>query len=259
MKVKYSCNYIFDTNPNRLKSGNWCPSCSKRLKSKEYLAFDLQHCLDDNGWDWLSGEYVDKRTHILIRCDKGHKIKMTPKSIKKGHNCHCCIGKCLDKNYHSRWLQYIIKSSKGIWVSGEYIDSNTKITVQCKTGHTFSTTPGSLKSGSWCPSCSACKSERECSELLTGYTFSKVRPKEFINPKTGAHLELDGYCQELHFAFEYQGEQHYRPSAYLCGDDCEEKFLEQQYRDRIKKQYCIDYNYLLLEIPYTVNSVKKEV
>jgi len=261
IKVRCSCGYLFETTPNQIQQGGWCPPCSKRSKDKEHLASVLKKYIDDgNYWTWVSGEYVNQRTHILLLCKNGHRIKMTPKSVKKGSSCPCCVGKCFDKDYHTRWLQYIVKNKRGKWTGGEYVDSRTKITLCCQYGHTFETIPSSLKQGSWCSVCSALKSERECSELLkllTGYDFIKTKPDTFINPRTGYCLELDGYCEELHLAFEYQGKQHYFFISYFHGDD-ETKFLDQQYRDALKKEYCTKYKYKLLEIPYTMNSLKKK-
>lgn len=46
---------------------------------------------------------------------------------------------------------------------------------------------------------------------------------------------------------EYQGEQHYTPVKYFGG---EEQLKENKLRDSIKREYCIQNNIPLLEIPY---------
>jgi len=105
------------------------------------------------------------------------------------------------------------------------------------------------------------KSEQKCRELLqllTGLRFEKIRFKEFVNPQTGYLLELDGYCEELLLAFEFQGKQHYEFIPYFHNNDYE-KFERQQYRDDIKKSYCKQYGITLLEIPYTMNTDKKKL
>jgi len=38
--------------------------------------------------------------------------------------------------------------------------------------------------------------------------FPAQRPLWLINAR-GHQMELDGYCQKLNLAFEYQGEQHF--------------------------------------------------
>jgi hypothetical protein len=46
---------------------------------------------------------------------------------------------------------------------------------------------------------------------------------------------------------EYQGEQHYKISNYFGG---QKNFEKQQENDSIKRQYCINKNIKLIEIPY---------
>ena len=57
-------------------------------------------------------------------------------------------------------------------------------------------------------------------------------PKMFHS--TGRHVELDVYIESLKLAFEYQGEQHYRP-IYGMGTNYE----GQQRRDEEKREACI--------------------
>ena len=82
---------------------------------------------------------------------------------------------------------------------------------ECKNGHTWVSTVFNIKNmDSWCPYCLN-KSEQKCRELfeqITGKKFPKIRPKWLINDR-GNQMELDGYCEELKIAFEYQGKQHY--------------------------------------------------
>ena len=50
---------------------------------------------------------------------------------------------------------------------------------------------------------------------------------------TGTNMELDVYIDQLKLAFEYQGEQHYRPIYGMGGD-----FEQQQIRDAEKQRAC---------------------
>ena len=67
---------------------------------------------------------------------------------------------------------------------------------------------------------------REIIEKLTGMKFLKV--SRFLNNK----YELDGFCEELSMAFEYQGEQHYHPIELFGG---EEGLRDTQRRDALKE------------------------
>lgn len=96
--------------------------------------------------------------------------------------------------------------------------------------------------------------EKHCIEFLQllfpGSIFQKVRPKWLRNPKTGRCLELDGYCEDMQIAIEYNGYQHYEwPNVYM---ETEEEFLAQKYRDRIKEEICKKRNIFLIRISYMV-------
>lgn len=53
---------------------------------------------------------------------------------------------------------------------------------------------------------------------------------------------------EIDFLIEYQGKQHYQPSAKYGG---KKGFFQQQYNDNLKRRFCALNGYKLIEIPYT--------
>lgn len=96
--------------------------------------------------------------------------------------------------------------------------------------------------------------ERYCIEFLQllfpGYVFKKVRPSWLRNPETGRPLELDGFCEGLMIAIEYNGIQHYKwPNFTGC---TLEEFFKQRQRDQIKEEICIEKNICLIRIPYVI-------
>jgi len=88
--------------------------------------------------------------------------------------------------------------------------------------------------------------------LFPGYFFTKIRPSWLKNPKTKRNLELDGYCEQLKMAIEYNGIQHYNWPNF-CGQTLED-FTSQRYRDILKYKLCVTNNVYLLHVPYTVPS-----
>lgn len=148
----------------------------------------------------------------------------------------------------------LLKKRNGEFLSTEYINITTKYDWKCANGHTFSATLGNVKgNNSWCPYC-LYKSEQACREILENIfcrPFVKCKPK-FLNG-----LELDGYCQRLQLAFEYNGTQHERFDPFF--HDTEEKFKRQLERDHQKHFSCIENDIYLLHIPsmYTYRNVTK--
>jgi len=108
------------------------------------------------------------------------------------------------------------------------------------------------------------KGEIECRKVLQqlfGKPFNKARPNFLSNPVTGGHcnLELDCFDSDLRIAVEYNGVQHYKYIPYMHKN--KEGFLNQKYRDDMKRRICKDNKILLIEVPYTVNveDIKKYI
>jgi hypothetical protein len=118
------------------------------------------------------------------------------------------------------------------------------------------------KKGSIQPACTKCKRSpffreewaRFICEQLVGKEFPKQRP-DFLRPSPERRpLELDGYCESLKLAFEYQGEQHYKP----IGNQTTKDFENQQIRDKEKKRLCKKEGINLIEIRHADESSEIE-
>ena len=62
---------------------------------------------------------------------------------------------------------------------------------------------------------------------------------------SGVVFDDDGV---IDFIIEYQGKQHYEPSAKFGG---KKGFYQQQYNDNQKRRFCALHDFRLIEIPYT--------
>ena len=99
------------------------------------------------------------------------------------------------------------------------------------------------------------KGELECRRVLQYLfkrPFNKARPDFLRNPVTGGNfnLELDCFDPQLKIAVEYNGAQHYKYIPYFHRN--KEAFLNQKYRDEMKRTMCRQNGVLLIEVPYTV-------
>lgn len=106
------------------------------------------------------------------------------------------------------------------------------------------------------------KLEIACRQALVrmfGKPFDKDRPDFLRNVVTGGkwNLELDCYNKELKIAVEAQGRQHYEYIPYFHRNY--ETFLNQKYRDEIKRMKCKDEGIILVEVPYNVKEADVEV
>lgn len=82
--------------------------------------------------------------------------------------------------------------------------------------------------------------------------FTMEQSFEGLNSPNGRPLKFD-FCVfdddgEIDFLIEYQGKQHYEPSAKFGG---KRGFYQQQFNDNKKRRFCALNGYKLIEIPYT--------
>lgn len=99
------------------------------------------------------------------------------------------------------------------------------------------------------------KGEKECRSVLQSIfkrNFNKARPDFLKNPVTGGNfnLEIDCFDPYLKIGVEYNGIQHYKFVPYFHKN--KEAFLNQKYRDDMKRRICHQHGILLIEVPYTV-------
>lgn len=80
--------------------------------------------------------------------------------------------------------------------------------------------------------------------------FPSTRPDFLKNPETGYNLELDGYCEELQIAFEYNGVQHYVFPNFAHRS--ENDFMKQVRRDQYKIEACNSSGIYLISVPYNI-------
>lgn len=147
---------------------------------------------------------------------------------------------------------YILKSKK-------YNGNKEKMHFICNNGHSFKMRWNNFVGGQRCPHCNIYKNEEECREILqniTGKKFKKTRPNFLTKPNSNVKLELDGYCEDLKLAFEYDGRQHYEPVDYFGG---KEYFDNLQKNDLLKNELCKKHNIKLIRIPYWVENKEKYI
>ena len=147
IKVKCSNGHIWDARPYHLKAGVWCPYCSGNIKLdlKELKAIAKQR-----GGQCLSKEYINNRTKLRWKCQRGHEWEATPAHVKDGTWCPFCAG---NRPYSIEFFKALAEELRGQCLSVEYISIHTKLKWRCEEGHEWMATPNSVKRGSWCPIC----------------------------------------------------------------------------------------------------------
>lgn len=219
--LRWRCKkgHEWEATPSNIKAGRWCSRCGKSAPKNHYqLTLEvMQQIARDRGGECLDTEYIDSKTHMRWRCEKGHEWMAIPNSVKNHETwCRQCARSApraprtmeqTQKHYRLTIedMQKLARKRGGECLSAEYEGRDTKLQWRCALGHEWETTPHNVRyMGTWCPNCRF-KAESRCRSIfehLLGKRFSKSRPQWLQG------LELDGYCQELSLAFEYQGRQH---------------------------------------------------
>lgn len=136
----------------------------------------------------------------------------------------------------SLFIFWYFNDKKGTYFNDVSLNNFTpKIPPQCRRG------PKESKGESKC---------REVLEKLFAKPFPNTRPEFLKNLSTGKNMEIDCYNEELGIALEMQGIQHYKFSPWF--HKSKQDFLDQQYRDKMKRQICEERGLIFIEVPYTV-------
>jgi hypothetical protein len=250
-KMQWKCkeNHTWFANFKNIKyQDTWCLKCSGKAK------LTLKECQDlaiSKGGKCLSEEYIGNNYHMEWRCEKNH-IWFSSFSTLKNHNSWCPICSGNSKLTLKECKDCAI-SKGGECLSKEYINNEIHMQWKCKENHTWFAKFSSLKNANtWCPYCFN-RSEKLCREILEEYTglqFASIRPNWLKNGVSGHNLELDGFCEDLRLAFEYQGKQHYEYIPHFHRNEGD--FERQQERDKLKLELCKKHNIDVLIIPHTL-------
>lgn len=92
-KMKFRCSkgHEWETIPDNIKNRHWCPVCSMNKRKAVRLTIEnMKELAKNHGGECLSSEYIDQKTHLRWRCDKGHEWTATPITIKRGVWCPEC-------------------------------------------------------------------------------------------------------------------------------------------------------------------------
>ena len=106
----------------------------------------------------LSGEYIDKDTPLLIRCEQGHLWNGRPGVISRGGWCRKCSRVRIAKGQRAsadELLTLIARKGGKLLTPIEALGGNkARVAIECGNGHQWETTIGSLRlQRSWCPDC----------------------------------------------------------------------------------------------------------
>ena len=88
-KLKWQCakGHIWESSPEGIRSGRWCPLCSRSAKGSISEMIGIAR---SRGGECLSREYINSHRKLSWRCAHNHTWEASPTSIKSGSWCPEC-------------------------------------------------------------------------------------------------------------------------------------------------------------------------
>jgi len=183
-KLKWQCKegHVWDTTPNNIKRGTWCPYCARVAKK---TLEDMQKIAISKGGKCLSSEYIDSKTKLKWQCEKGHVWEATSGHISQGKWCPFCIGR--GKTIVD--MQKLAETMNGKCISIQFKGMKTKLKWQCKYGHIWEAKPSNIMNGSWCPYCAGnARKNIEFIQKLAESKGGKCLSTNYMNAQTKLRL-----------------------------------------------------------------------
>ena len=232
----------------------FCSLQCSTIGRKKHNFYTLKSCqlyAASHGGECLSQEYCGSKK-TKWRCKEGHEWSSLFVYIRR-HNCWC--RSCSGLNKKTIEELRLIAAQKNIELVSdytEYLSNKTPLTWRCKKGHKWKANANNIASTNTkkCPYCKSGSSSKEqlCREIFeknTKHLFPAAWPK-WLKSQNGQSLQLDGFCEELKIAFEYDGEFHYKP--HWAANQVQFDRLKQN--DLDKTRLCSEQGVTLIRIPY---------
>lgn len=243
-EMSWRCEFghVWNAPYDRIKAGKWCPTCAGKSKTIE----DCRRAAERKGGACLSRKYVNGNTKLKWQCGDGHVWYARPRHILSGPSwCPICVGRVQDEHSHALKLdkmRHLAIERGGELLTSKYTSAKTKMEWRCSAGHLFSATWNNVSKGTWCAQCNIHSGEElvrlTLEAIFSEHKFPKVRP-DFLKWKRNRNLELDGYCEKLKLAFEFDGRQHFQETLYSSGMELSEIKGRDKFKDEILKNHGI--------------------
>ena len=221
----------------------WCSQC----RTEQPLIEKLKKITDEKeGLVFLTNHPTTKSKQIFM-CKNNHIWRTSIDAVLNAKKwCIICHRK--DISLDIDVAIELASEKNGHCLSTECKNTRSKLQWECYNGHNWWATLASVKyGGTWCKKCHINLGEeitRRIMNILFNQEFKKFKSDWLKN------LELDGYCEELQLAFEYDGAQHFKFVKHF--HRTKDGFKNQLGLDKLKNELCEKNNVTLIRIPYSI-------
>lgn len=265
-KIKFKClkcGNIFESKPsNILNSIYGCPKCSiKGVHDKQKIKGKVNMLKSIEGKIEILDDYVNCRTKVRCKClNCGHIWEAQPYNLTNGYGCPNCKKETVASKLRNS-LETIIERARNVhgdfydYSKVEYKSLDDKVLIGCPIhGYFYQTMYSHINRKCGCPKCQQSHGERLVSQILNKLKVEysqqyKITYNTNFRKTPTAFIDFRTILNNQEYFIEYNGELHYIAKEHFGG---ELKLQQQQHRDNVLRQYCIENNIKLLEIPYYI-------
>jgi len=149
------------------------------------------------GGECVSKQYRGFHTKLKWRCSEGHEWEAKPAKVKNSTWCPICCG---NPEYTIEDIRAMARERGGECLSEIYENKETKMRWRCSEGHEWEARSGSVRQGTWCPTCAipirAAKKRLDIDEM---HDIARERGGECLSTTyVGTHSKLKWRCGEGH-------------------------------------------------------------
>jgi len=208
-KVKITCpvHGTFEQSPKYHMKGFGCKGCSGKQQLTKQNVIDRFCDIHGDKYSYELVEYTGRYNKIKIVCSTHGVFEQTPKHHMRGQGCPICANVLGGERSRLTITQFIDRSSKihnnfYTYDNSVYIDTHTKIEINCPVHGTFEQVPYDHMSGHGCPMCVSIisKDKIELQEWVSQFIDTKTNDRSLISP-----YEVDILIPSKNIAIEYNG------------------------------------------------------
>ena len=191
----------FWQTPNNHLKGQGCHICG-RIKTGDIYRFNINDLIKrfkqihGDEYRYEKVNYTNMHTNITITCPKHGDFLQTPHNHLKGAGCPECYNE--RKRGNHAYQEFFLKKAKEVhgnkydYSNVKYINSRTKVLINCPIHGNFEQTPGNHIDGCGCPKCGV--ERRSETHYLT--------TKDFISKARKIHGEKYDYSKSEYVNYE---------------------------------------------------------
>ena len=275
--LRCSCGAEFSASWHQIRSQNRtvCVACAikRRAGLRRRSIEDIKKRISDAGYEYISGDYENPKSKVVIRCSCGHTKTIAYSNIFYNGFSGLCDECSKPLNHGSNRLSIEdvreLSALRGIiLLSDTYTNARSKLRFLCKCGREFEATWDSVVSHgkTRCDYCSNAVSSGELAiqTWLDEHSIKYEREKSFPGfvGRAGKLYKYDFYIPSKNLCIEYDGQQHSKTVNYSGKMDeatLKDRLMTVAFNDYIKTQYCENHGIGLLRIDYSERNKLPEI